>query len=480
MLMGHSGSTFHRILHDGEEGGIVSTYLLHALHEVVVFLYVALQLSTELRLRELRTGRQRVAPTVFLLVHLRLRPSHELRAPHAAELIEFLHYRRGLECSRHTQLLLEPALQMVVELCGTHAIDVPRHIHEERQVVGRHLRIVNIHYPYILAVVVVGGLHLRVYQARLRRSEPQVVVRTAPVAQVIVYTTAARTLLLGLVAHASHISVVVVAPHQRNIVRHNESRLIDVEYLLIRNEHLRHARNVFVVVFLYQTSLTVYGRLQAVELLLLRLAALHSAVVDAAHADGEEHILTLYLLEALYPVFLHVIPVGDEVIRAASVLVPFRNIVPQKGFTMRRTHHDVERVGQLPVTRNGKERLRALMHARPERVGPEAKHQLEDPAVGLGTYGALGRLRFYGLMCPYACGPVLVVDEDAAILNRWALKLVEVAHHVELLLTLRCHVAPPYPGRHTCLTRQLQDAVGRTATVITYYIYMSAIDRHEI
>ena len=112
--MGHSGSTFHRILHDGEEGGIIAAYLLHALNEVVVILQIALQLTTELRLRELRANRQRIAPDVFLFVQLRLCPSHELRASHAAELVELLHDRSSLECRRHTQLLLQPALQMVV------------------------------------------------------------------------------------------------------------------------------------------------------------------------------------------------------------------------------------------------------------------------------------------------------------------------------------------------------------------------------
>ena len=46
------------------------------------------------------------------------------------------------------------------------------------------------------------------------------VVRSAPIAQMIVNASATTTLLLFVVRKASEIAIVVVAPHERNIVRH--------------------------------------------------------------------------------------------------------------------------------------------------------------------------------------------------------------------------------------------------------------------
>ena len=46
--------------------------------------------------------------------------------------------------------------------------------------------------------------------------------------------------------------------------------------------------------------------------------------------------------------------------------------------------------------------------------------------------------------------PVLVVDEDAAILHRRLVHRQLGACGIERLFLLRSHVGPPNPGRHTC------------------------------
>ena len=120
------------------------------------------------------------------------------------------------------------------------------------------------------------------------------------------------------------------------------------------------------------------------------------------------------------------------------------------------------------------------MHGRPKSVCPQTQHKLKELAVGLGTDGACRLLKHGRLVCPLTRGPVFVIKEYAAILHGRAFKYLEVAHHVEFLLTFRLCVSPPYPGRYACLTRELQNAVGRAASVVAYDIDMSTIYSYDI
>ena len=78
----------------------------------------------------------------------------------------------------------------------------------------------DISYPQLASIVVVGCAHFVEDQARLSGGEPQMVVRSAPIAQMIVNACATATFLLFVVRKASEIAIVVVSPHKGNIVRH--------------------------------------------------------------------------------------------------------------------------------------------------------------------------------------------------------------------------------------------------------------------
>ena len=159
--------------------------------------------------------------------------------------------------------------------------------------------------------------------------------RPAPVAQVVIHAATARAPLFGCVGQARHVSVVVVAPHQRDVVGHLQPHVVDVEHLFVGDEHLRLLGRV-AEIFADELLLVVDDELQSVELLLHRLHALHRAVVDATHADGQQvaALRAFDLFQPLYPVVLYRLAVGDVVKRTAFLLVPLADVVAQQWFAV--------------------------------------------------------------------------------------------------------------------------------------------------
>ena len=93
-------------------------------------------------------------------------------------------------------------------------------------------------YPQFPDIIVIGLAHLMPYQARLGRSQPQIIVRLPPVAQMIVDAASTAPALLLRVAQACQIAMIVVTPHEGDIFRHFESHLIEFEHFLVGDEYL--------------------------------------------------------------------------------------------------------------------------------------------------------------------------------------------------------------------------------------------------
>ena len=153
------------------------------------------------------------------------------------------------------------------------------------------------------------------------------VVRTAPVREVIVDAASPTPLLLLGIGQTGEVAVVVVTPHQGHVAGNTQTALIDFEYFFIRNEHLRNGLHLIIIIAAQQLALVINHLLQSVQLLLLGLHTLHRAVVNAAHANGEELLAASHFLQALSPVALHLLAIGDIVVGAALLHVPFGHVV---------------------------------------------------------------------------------------------------------------------------------------------------------
>ena len=189
--------------------------------------------------------------------------------------------------------------------------------------------------------------------------------------------------------------------------------------------------------------------------------------MDAAHADGEELLAAAHLLQPFYPILLNGAAVGDVVIWSTLLDVPLSHVIAQQGLAVAGADDDAEGVGHLLVASDGEEARRHIVHGGPERVGPQAEHQLEQPLVGL---------RPHVVLRPSAQAPVLVVDEQAAIGHAGGVLVAErVGQRDGLEATMWPHVAPPHPRRHLGHAAQLQDAVGGATGVVPFYHHLTVL-----
>ena len=175
---------------------------------------------------------------VELLVDLHLVKAQELRTAFATETEELMHHREELYAYLSTKLSAEPSLVVIIYGLSTHAVDVPGHIEKELQIVACHLRIMHIHNPEFTNIVVIGLAHLIVYKSGLCCCQPKIVVWTSPIGEVIIHAATAKSLLLFGIRQSCHIAVIIVTPHQSNIIGNLKSLLIELQHLFVRHKHL--------------------------------------------------------------------------------------------------------------------------------------------------------------------------------------------------------------------------------------------------
>ena len=333
----------------------------------------------------------------------------------------------------------------------------------------------HIDNPQLTAVMVVGSTHLVIDESWLGGGEPNIVMRTSPVREVIIDASPTLAFLLFFIREACHIAVVVVTPHQRDIIRYLQTNLQNLEHLLIRNKDLGHLLHLFMIILANQFTLVVNDLLQAFQLFLLRFHALHRTVVDATHADSKKLLRAFHLLQALYPVLLHLLTVGDIVVRTTLSVIPLGYVVAQQGFAVRGTDDNTTRVGHLFVARNSEEPWRARMHSRPNSISTQTEHQLEDGLVGLRAHSTELTDGLIMFPRPVAQAPVLIVDEDATIGHRRSMfnlyRLVKNKTHT----LFRNHIAPPHPRRDASHTRQFQQTIGRTTGIMALNDYLTVL-----
>ena len=143
----------------------------------------------------------------------------------------------------------QPLGLIAVGIVVTERREVVGHIHEHLSLYLHRFDVADVEQPVTVGSSAVGLQQLLVHQHGGGGGEPQIVVGHAAIAQVVVHAAAAASLLLGRIAHALHIAVVVVGPDERDVIRHKQSCIIDVECLLVRHEDLWQLRNLLLFMF---------------------------------------------------------------------------------------------------------------------------------------------------------------------------------------------------------------------------------------
>ncbi len=176
--------------------------------------------------------------------------SHKLRLLDESEPVMLVHHRKQFTRGIIAKLTCQKSLQMLLNTGGGNSFDVPRHIHEKLYLVFRRFYVAHIQDPYPVYAVLISAVHLMKQQIGAERAKPQIVMRAPPVRDMIVNAVAPTTRAFRLGWKMPYISVIVVTPHQRHIIRHLQSGIIDVKNLLIRDKHLWHFRHIVIHILL--------------------------------------------------------------------------------------------------------------------------------------------------------------------------------------------------------------------------------------
>ena len=184
--------------------------------------------------------------------------------------------------------------------------------------------------------------------------------------KVIVNPASSAALLLQGIRYTFHVAVVVVGPHDGDIIRHAQPGIIDIERFLVGHEDLRNLPGFPVLVFLQDLTLTGKDLFQCAGTVLRICTALHGLVVQAAHTHGIDVVILSRLADAVVQLFQDGGTVGLVIPLTVACLIPLRrsSIVKQQRFAMAGCNHDSPLVSHLLTFRMTVEGSRTGVHGR--------------------------------------------------------------------------------------------------------------------
>ena len=349
-------------------------------------------------------------------------------------------------------------IEMSAFWCPT--VDVPSEVHAELQFLFGWLDVAYVYNPLVLNALCISLAKLVAAKRWRDGAEPEIRIGRAPIGEVIVEGIAARTGLLSLVRHLTYVTVIVVHPHQGDIFGHLQTCIVGIEHFFIRNEDLRDSCRVAYTVG-EELPLVSDDVGQGCYPFGCRAVTVDASVVYASHAKCIDGVLASAFANSLSPVALYhllvCLPVPVIVV-VSAIAVPFPFVVAQHLLAMAGTHIDVVFHDEWDVGLHVPESTATVVHGGPKRIGSQAEKQLHDSGIGLGT-DVFQRSIFHLVFCPRLQSEVLVVEEDAAELDRRRAEDASARRYVELHLDGWCHICPPNPRRDAHHTAQFKHAI---------------------
>ncbi len=362
-----------------------------------------------------------------------------------------------------TELLGGPGGEVVGEGLEVPLIDVPGYLGEEVYADFAGLEVADVEDPEFFHAVVIGLGHFLPDEGGGRGVEPDVREGRAEVGDVVVNAEAAGAggdFRGG--GEVADVAEIIIGKDDGDIGRDGEAAEVVGEDFLVGAEDLGDFGGVGVDVFGDEGALDGKDFLEGGDNLGGAFRAHHGVVVNAADADGVEVFILAVRLHAFLPVFGHAIGVGDEVELVGGGL-PFADVVAEHGLAVGGAHDDGVVVGDDAVFGDGVEGGGAGVHGGPESVGFEAEEEFENFGVGFGADVAdLGLEGFGG---PGDQAPVLVVDEDATVLDGRRPEVAGAGGDVEVVAMRGGNVGPPIPGGDADGLGEFKDPVGSAAAV---------------
>jgi len=244
------------------------------------------------------------------------------------------------------------------------------------------------------------------------------------------------------------VSEVIIGPAEDDILGKIQAFVVEVQYLCVSDQHLRHAGDLLSHPFVENRALVCDDLFQDRHGDIMAWLVIFSTL-----AHGIDILIFSIGLNTVLPIFVDVLFVDRIVPGFAGIFtIPLcaADVVAQHGFDVRGAHDDRIVVSHLlvlliAIKRNGP--AVTIVHGRPEMVGFEPQQQLKNFCVSPWTE-SMPLFRCKVFHSPRTESPHLVVDEDAAIFNCRRTDSQALWRDVERLAMQRRHIGPPIPGRH--------------------------------
>ena len=241
------------------------------------------------------------------------------------------------------------------------------------------------------------------------------------------------------------ITIVIVTPHQSDILRHLQACVIYIQHLFIRDEHLGYFCDILTGVLCNHIPLSGQDICKHGLLLLRSVGTVHLSVVKAAHTEGIDYWLACRFLNSLFPEPAYFLTIADPIVLACCAARPFYRSTAQKRLTMGRAHINAVFFSNLTITGSHEERICNLMHCRPECIGTQPKQKFKNLLMSLRAYLTLDSRRLIILAAPWHHAPILVIDKYTTVLHTRALLSMETRREEKRIHPGRSDICPPFP-----------------------------------
>ena len=217
-----------------------------------------------------------------------------------------------------------------MRLRGFPTVEVPRKIHHEGNLLLSRFDIPHIEHPYLTSPIGICLRQLCGEEGRRQRTQPYPTVRVTMIRQVVIDACPTLASHFLWVTEVTAISMLVVRPQQRHVLRYLQPVMISIQHLLIGTQHLRYLLHRLMDIPTQHVPLVIDSLLHQGDTLMSTVGTLHRIVVNATQSEGIGILVSPIGLHTVLPVFLHRLAIGDivEVTEGAGLFLFYRFPLP--------------------------------------------------------------------------------------------------------------------------------------------------------
>ena len=199
------------------------------------------------------------------------------------------------------------------------------------------------------------------------------VVRLTQIRRVIINPRTSGTFLFFRATQTLHISIIIIRPYNRYIIRQFQTFIIYIQDLLIWSKSLRNIFSTFTCCIDQHFSLCHQRILKHLFSIRHVIACVHRSIVQPTQCQSVYIFKRSTFVCTSSQNTVHPCPIIDVIPFPHLITFPFACRIEQQRFTMRGTHNDSKTICNQSIFRDTVECHRRIVHSRAEIISLKAK-----------------------------------------------------------------------------------------------------------